>query len=140
MGLGVLHCVIGFVLFAAPLREIVAAGLWNTLAPAAPCDTWRSGSFWRRGDGARRLSRGLDRTRRRQRSAAEPGVDASRDFCGSGDSHSHIGVLALVSPGIWRARAVAPRDHAGVIESPPEQFAPIDSFSRHGFSSALALQ
>lgn len=36
MGLGVLHCLIGFVLFAAPLREIVAAGLWNTLSPRSP--------------------------------------------------------------------------------------------------------
>lgn len=43
MGLGVLHCVIGFVLFAAPLREIVAAGLWNTLSPSSPV---RYLAFW----------------------------------------------------------------------------------------------
>ena len=43
IGVGVLHSVIGFVLFAAPLREIVAAGLWNTLSPST---TLRYLAFW----------------------------------------------------------------------------------------------
>ena len=43
MGVGVLHSVIGFILFAAPLREIVAAGLWNTLSPRTPM---RYLAFW----------------------------------------------------------------------------------------------
>ncbi len=43
MGVGVMHILIGFVLFAAPLREIVAAGLWNTLNPGTPT---RYLAFW----------------------------------------------------------------------------------------------
>jgi len=43
MGVGVFHSVIGFILFAAPLREIVAAGLWNTLSPRTPM---RYLAFW----------------------------------------------------------------------------------------------
>ena len=43
IGVGILHTVIGFVLFAAPLREIVAAGFWNTLSPSTPM---RYLAFW----------------------------------------------------------------------------------------------
>ena len=43
MGVGVLHSVIGFVLFAKPLREIVAANLWNSLSPSTPM---RYLAFW----------------------------------------------------------------------------------------------
>ncbi|MEO7501831.1 MAG: DUF6463 family protein [Gemmatimonadaceae bacterium] len=43
IGVGVMHILIGFVLFAAPLREIVAAGLWNTLNPGTPT---RYLAFW----------------------------------------------------------------------------------------------
>ena len=43
IGVGVLHSVIGFILFAAPLREIAAAGFWNTLNPGTPM---RYLAFW----------------------------------------------------------------------------------------------
>lgn len=43
IGVGILHSVIGFVLFAAPLREIVEAGLWNSLRPSTPL---RYLTFW----------------------------------------------------------------------------------------------
>ncbi len=43
IGVGVMHSVIGFILFAAPLREILAAGLWNTLNPRTPM---RYLAFW----------------------------------------------------------------------------------------------
>lgn len=43
MGVAVLHSIIGFILFTGPLREIVAAGLWNTLNPKTPM---RYLAFW----------------------------------------------------------------------------------------------
>lgn len=43
MGVGVMHSLIGFVLFAGPLREIAAAGLWDTLSPGRPT---RYLAFW----------------------------------------------------------------------------------------------
>ncbi len=43
IGVGVIHTVIGFVLFAEPLREIVAARLWNSLSPSTPM---RYLAFW----------------------------------------------------------------------------------------------
>ncbi len=43
IGVAGLHIVIGFILFPAPLREIVAAGLWNTVIPTA---TLHYLAFW----------------------------------------------------------------------------------------------
>lgn len=43
IGVGVMHSVIGFALFAAPLREIAGAGLWNTVRPSLPM---RYLAFW----------------------------------------------------------------------------------------------
>lgn len=43
MGVGVLHSVIGFILFPSALREIVGAGFWNSLNPGTPM---RYLAFW----------------------------------------------------------------------------------------------
>lgn len=43
IGVGIIHSVIGFILFAAPLREIVEARLWNSLSPSTPM---RYLAFW----------------------------------------------------------------------------------------------
>ena len=43
IAVGVIHTVIGFILFGAPLREIAAAGFWNTLSPGTPT---RYLAFW----------------------------------------------------------------------------------------------
>lgn len=43
MGVGVFHSVIGFILFPAPLREILAARLWNSVNPGTPL---RYLAFW----------------------------------------------------------------------------------------------
>ena len=43
MGVSALHCLLGLFLFAAPLRDIVAAGLWNSLGTRDPL---RYAAFW----------------------------------------------------------------------------------------------
>lgn len=43
MGVSALHCLLGVFLFAAPLRELVAGGLWNTLGTRDPM---RYAAFW----------------------------------------------------------------------------------------------
>ena len=43
MGVGVLHSIIGFILFPEPLREIAGTRLWNSLNPATPM---RYLAFW----------------------------------------------------------------------------------------------
>ena len=43
MGVSAIHCLLGFFLFAAPLRELLAGGLWNTLGTRDPS---RYAAFW----------------------------------------------------------------------------------------------